>query len=80
MSESTKGHFLPESALGEFGRFRGWSQLIDATLYFNKQDGVFKMSNRSRIYFTSEQRRTLTQLYKIVVIVALQPKINNNFN
>ena len=38
------------------------------------------MSYRSRIYFTSEQRRTLTQLYEIVVIVALQPKINTNFN
>jgi hypothetical protein len=33
------------------------------------------MSYRSRIYFTSEQRRTLTQLYEIVVIVALQQKI-----
>ena len=30
------------------------------------------MSYRSRIYFTSEQRRTLTQLYKIDVIVARQ--------
>ena len=33
------------------------------------------MSYRSRIYFTSKQRRTLTQLYAIVVIVALQQKI-----
>jgi hypothetical protein len=37
-------------------RFRGWSQLIDATLYLNRKDGVFKMSYRSRIYFTSKQK------------------------
>jgi hypothetical protein len=48
---STKGHFLPESALGEFGRFRGWSQLIDATLYLNMQDGVYKNGSKISTQF-----------------------------
>ena len=38
--------------------FRWWSQLVAATLYSNIEiEGVFKMAYRSRIKYTSEQKK-----------------------